>query len=107
MPYQAKVSIGVKGHDTGRWMSPMKMFEYMAAGVPVISSDLAVLREILINEKNALLVSPSDPTKWCEALDLLINEAGLSKSIGTQAHMDYLQKYTWGIRARAILSLFD
>ena len=61
MPYQAKVSIGVKGHDTGRWMSPMKMFEYMAAGVPVISSDLAVLREILINEKNALLVSPPIP----------------------------------------------
>ena len=107
MPYQAKVSIGVSGHDTGRWMSPMKMFEYMAAGVPIISSDLPALREILTNGKNALLVSPSEPKRWCEALDLLINEAGLSESIGTQAHLDYRQKYTWGIRAQAILSLFD
>lgn len=107
MPYQISVSIGVKGHDTGRWMSPMKMFEYMAAGVPIISSDLPVLREILINEKNALLVSPSDSTKWCEALDRLINNAELSNSIGKQAHLDYLEKYTWGARARAIISLFD
>ena len=107
MPYQISVSIGVKGHDTGKWMSPMKMFEYMAAGVPIISSDLPVLREILIDEKNALLVSPSDPTKWCEALDRLINNAELSIAIGKQAHLDYLEKYTWGARARAILSLFD
>ncbi len=107
MPYQTKVSIGVSGHDTGRWMSPMKMFEYMAAGVPIICSDLSVLREILTNRKNAFLVSPSEPKRWCEALDLLTNDVELSESIGTQAHMDYQQKYTWGIRARAILSLFD
>jgi glycosyltransferase involved in cell wall biosynthesis len=107
MPYQISVSIGVKVHDTGKWMSPMKMFEYMAAGVPIISSDLPVLREILINKKNALLVSPSDSTKWCEALDRLINNPELSNSIGKQAHLDYLEKYTWGARARAIISLFD
>ena len=40
MPYQKSVSIGIKGHDTARWMSPMKMFEYMSSHTPIISSDL-------------------------------------------------------------------
>ena len=107
MPYQKKVSIGVKNHDTGRWMSPMKMFEYMAAGVPIISSDLPVLREVLTNKHNALLVSASDPKKWCNALDLLSNDSEFANFLGKQAHSDYLENYTWGIRARAILSLLD
>ena len=89
MPYQTKVSIGSKGHDTGRWMSPMKMFEYMAAGVPIISSDLPVLREILRNEENALLVSPSKHKEWCMALDRLSNDPVLAESIGKCAYSDY------------------
>lgn len=107
MPYQTKVSIGSKGHDTGRWMSPMKMFEYMAAGVPIISSDLPVLREILRNEENALLVSPSKHKEWCMALDRLSNDPVLAESIGKCAYSDYIEKYTWERRAEAILSLFD
>ena len=105
MPYQSKVSIGVKGHDTGRWMSPMKMFEYMASGVPIISSDLSVLREVLLDEENAILVSPSDQREWCEALDRLSYDASLADSIGQRAHQDYRERYTWGVRARAILAL--
>lgn len=107
MPYQSKVSIGVKGHDTGRWMSPMKMFEYMASGVPIISSDLPVLREILVDEKNALLVTPSDPVEWCRALDRLTSDHSFADSLGSQAYQDYKNRFTWGARARAILSLWN
>ena len=56
MPYQKIVSVGYAGSDTASWMSPMKMFEFMSSGVPFISSDLPVLREILVHEKNCLLV---------------------------------------------------
>jgi glycosyltransferase involved in cell wall biosynthesis len=105
MPYQAKVSIGVKGHDTAQWMSPMKMFEYMATGLPIISSDLPSLREVLKDKKNALLVSPTDPKQWCEALDCLIVDSELADCIGRQAYQDYKEKYTWGARARKIISL--
>ena len=75
----------------------MKMFEYMGVMVPIICSDLSVLREILTNRKNAFLVSPSEPKDGAKRWDLLMNDADLSESIGTQAHMDYRQKYTWGI----------
>lgn len=107
MPYQEKVSIGVKGHDTAKWMSPMKMFEYMATGLPIISSDLPSLREVLEHKKNALLVSPSDPRAWCDALDCLSIDSNLADSIGMQAFKDYKDKYTWGARARKIITLLE
>jgi hypothetical protein len=104
MPYQRSVSIGLQGHDTARWMSPMKMFEYLAAGVPIISSDLPVLREVLENERNALLVDAENAAKWVAALDSLILNPDYANSIGERAHQQYKNKYTWLSRADALLA---
>jgi len=103
MPYQESVSIGVAGHDTARWMSPMKMFEYMASGIPLISSDLPVLREVLEEGRNALLVPPRDAAAWVAAVDRLATEPGLPARLGAAAHHDYQLHYTWAARARRLL----
>ncbi len=103
MPYQEKVSIGAPGHDTGEWMSPMKMFEYMSTGVPIISSNLPVLREVLVNRKNAILVKPSDVDDWLAGLDSLHADPALSSRIGEQSFKDLQERYTWKARAKAIL----
>jgi hypothetical protein len=103
MPYQESVSIGISGHDTARWMSPMKMFEYMATGVPIISSNLPALCEILRNRKNALLVPPSDSKLWGDALDILLKDAKLASSIGLSAYRDYRDKHTWKQRALRLI----
>lgn len=104
MPYQENVSISHNHkHDTARWMSPMKMFEYMATGRPVISSDLPVLREVLSNEYNSLLVKADDITSWSSAIRKLLENKELAARIGKQAHLDYLNKYTWRKRAEEIL----
>lgn len=104
MPYQHSVSIGVKKHDTVRWMSPMKMFEYMASGVPIISSDLPVLREILKDGVNALLVVPDRPETWISALDRLIEDPDLASSLGEKAHSQYRREHTWLRRAQILLA---
>lgn len=104
MPYQQRVSIGVPGHGTARWMSPMKMFEYLAAGVPIISSDLSVLNEVLIDGKNSLLVPPDNVDKWIAALDLLADNKDMANSIGTFAHRQYRDQHTWKRRAEFLLS---
>lgn len=103
MPYQKNVSIGIKGHDTAKWMSPMKMFEYMATGVPIVSSNLTVLREVLINNVNALLVSHDNVDEWINAIDKLIEDKELAKKIGAQSHKDYNNLYTWSQRAKRII----
>ena len=107
LPYQERVSIGAPRHDTARWMSPMKMFEYMASGVPVISSDLPPLREVLVDGVNALLVTPGDAGAWVSALDRLLEDESLARSLGATAHEQSQREYTWDIRARRLLALGD
>lgn len=105
MPYQTRVSIGVREHDTARWMSPMKMFEYLASGVPIISSDLPVLREVLEHGRNALLVPPDCPELWLAALDRLVADPKLARRLGEAGHAEYLERYTWDHRARQLLAI--
>ena len=68
MPYESGISIGSKKIDSSQWMSPLKMFEYMASGKPIISSDLPVLREVLKNEYNAYLVNSKNVNDWISAI---------------------------------------
>ena len=103
MPYQESVSIGVAGHDTARWMSPMKMFEYLGAGVPIISSDLPVLREVLIDGENSLLARPSDIGSWLAALDRIEENPEWAARIGANAHDQYERQHTWTRRAEKII----
>jgi glycosyltransferase involved in cell wall biosynthesis len=103
MPYQESVSIGIAGHDTARWMSPMKMFEYLGAGVPIISSDLPVLREVLLDGHNSLLVRPSDIDSWLAALDRITGNPELAARIGSNAHDQYERQHTWTRRAEKII----
>lgn len=103
MPYQESVSIGVAGHDTARWMSPMKMFEYLGAGVPIISSDLPVLREVLLDGENCLLACPSDIDSWLAALDRIAGNPELAARIGSNAHNQYKRQHTWTRRAEKII----
>ena len=104
MPYQKSVSLGVGRYDTARWMSPMKMFEYMAAGVPIVSSDLPVLREVLSHDANALLVPPDDVEAWGKAIDRLLSDTALSRRLASTAHSQYQRQHTWEHRARALLA---
>lgn len=103
MPYQRSVSIGVEGQDTARWMSPMKMFEYMASGNAILSSDLPVLAEVLEDGRNALLIAPEDTAAWITALARMRLRPELRETIGAAAHDDYRRHYTWERRAAAIL----
>jgi glycosyltransferase involved in cell wall biosynthesis len=88
-----------------RFMSPLKLFEYMASGNPIISSDLPSIREVL-NENNSLLVSPDDPAALSRGIEQVVNNPSLAAKIAQQAAIDIL-KYTWRQRAFIILSAID
>ena len=105
MPYQKSVSIGIKGIDTAEWMSPMKMFEYMSTGVPIISSNLPVIREVLKDNENCLLVDPDDFIAWSESLRSIVKDKHLAEKLQNNAYNEYKSKYTWEDRAQKILNL--
>lgn len=101
-PYQADASVP-GGHVTTEWMSPLKIFEYMAAGKAFIVSDLPVLHEVLSDRRNCLLVPPADIAAWESALRLLLADRGLRDALGHEAHREFHAKYTWARRAESII----
>ena len=105
MPYQERVSIGLTGHETGRWMSPMKMFEYMSSGTPFIASDLPVLREVLCDGGNAVMVASDNIEAWSNCILALRNDPTRRKALAKRAHDDYRANYTWRRRAERMIHL--
>lgn len=101
LPYQKGLSLGGRNIDTSAWMSPMKLFEYMAARRAIVASDLPVLREVL-NEGNALLVRPDDLDDWIAALGAC-EAPSYRERHAAGAYADFLANYTWEKRAARAL----
>lgn len=94
LPYPREIA-------TADSMSPMKLFEALAAGRPIIASDLPVLRELLIHEENALLVDPSDTAAWLAAIRRLQSDPPLAQRLAANARALAAQ-CTWEKRAEMI-----
>jgi len=100
-PYSSKVSVfGNKG-NTSKFMSPLKIFEYMSFKKPIIASNLPVLREVL-SEKNSILVDPENMNSWINAInDLRVKEN--RENIANTALKDF-KNFTWKSRALQIIN---
>jgi glycosyltransferase involved in cell wall biosynthesis len=81
--------------------SPLKLFEYMAAGVPIVASDLPALREVLADGRNGLLVPPDDPAALAAALRRLLDDPVLADRLRAQAFAD-VAAHTWAARAATV-----
>ncbi len=101
-PYQESVA-GVGGGELSRWMSPLKIFEYMSAGKAIVASNLPVLQEVLVDRRNCLLAPPADIECWAVALRKL-ESADLRITLGRQAREEFLEKHTWRRRAETVLT---
>ena len=84
-----------------RYTSPVKLFEYMASGNPIVASDLPSIREIL-NADNAVLVKSNDPEALAEGIKKVLQDKNLGDRLLGQAFAD-VQKYTWRKRAGEIM----
>lgn len=82
-------------------MSPLKMFEYMAAHRPIVTSDLPTVRDVL-SEETAFFCMPGDPASLGEVLKE-IREQPESASERANAALQLVQRHTWEERMRRIL----
>jgi glycosyltransferase involved in cell wall biosynthesis len=101
MPYERSVSVS-GGGNTADICSPMKMFEYMAAGRAILSSDLPVLHEVL-DETSAVFCPPEDPAAWVSALNRLAADTSLRDRLAASARAK-VEPYAWQERARRSLA---
>lgn len=103
MPH-AKTNVrAFSGSDISRWTSPMKLFEYMASGVPIVASDLPVLSEVLDHERTALIANADDPHAWETAVRRLMSDAKLRKTLATNAYSQLERCHTWDARVAHVL----
>jgi glycosyltransferase involved in cell wall biosynthesis len=103
MPFGTVIA-GSSGGNSVEICSPMKMFDYLAAGRAIMASNLPVLHEVL-NDSNALLLPPDDEAVWHMALNRLVSQRSLRDSLGQQARKD-ASRYSWVKREAAILKGF-
>ncbi|MEN6482473.1 MAG: glycosyltransferase [Anaerolineaceae bacterium] len=104
MPYQ-KFIAGSSGGNTVDICSPMKMFEYMATGRAIITSDLPVLREVL-DESSARFCPVDDLDQWHLAIRDLLDQPEKRMQIGINA-LGKVEQYSWFNRSKRILNAFE
>lgn len=85
---------------------PVKMFEYMAAGLPVISSDISLWKEIIEGNKCGVCVNPMNPEEIAEAIDYLARHPEEALKMGDNGKKAVLEKYNWEVEERKLLALY-
>jgi glycosyltransferase involved in cell wall biosynthesis len=82
--------------------SPLKAFELMQAGVPIVATDLPSIRELLTDGQNAVLVRPDDAPSLARGIELLLRDRDLAARLARHASAHVLE-FSWERRARRIL----
>ncbi|HEY4503938.1 MAG TPA: glycosyltransferase family 4 protein [Candidatus Paceibacterota bacterium] len=95
LPNSARNDIG------SLYTSPLKLFEYMASGVPVVASRVPAICEIL-NDSNSTLITPDDPNALYQAIKNVFNDNFEAQNKARKALQD-VNMYTWNSRAKLIL----
>ncbi|QDF29540.1 glycosyltransferase [Halarcobacter anaerophilus] len=99
-PYQGEKA----GNRNSDYMSPIKIFEYMASKKSIICSDLPAIRES-INENHAIFVKNDDVNEWIKALSSLIDNQNNMKKLSENAYDYCLKNFTYEARSKKILEL--
>lgn len=85
---------------------PVKMFEYMAAGVPVIASDFPLWREIVEGNECGICIDPLNPQAIAEAIDFLVTCPLDAERMGRNGQRAVAEKYNWSIEEQKLLVFY-
>jgi glycosyltransferase involved in cell wall biosynthesis len=85
---------------------PTKMFEYMSSGIPVISSDFPLWRDIIEGNRCGICVDPRDPRAIAAAIDYLVTHPQLAKAMGENGRRAVLEKYNWTVQANRLTDFY-
>lgn len=85
---------------------PVKMFEYMAAGIPVIASDFPLWREIVLRNQCGLCVDPMDPASIAKAIDYLVRHFNEARQMGENGRRAVMERYNWPKEEKKMLLFY-
>ena len=88
------------------WAYPVKLFEYMAAGLPVVASDFPVWRRVVEGAGCGLLVDPMDPAAIAKAIDWIFAHPDEAEAMGRRGKEAVLTHYNWEAEGRILVALY-
>ena len=86
---------------------PVKMFEYMCAGIPVIASDFPLWRSIIDNAQCGLCVDPLETQEIADAIDYLVTHPEEARAMGENGRKSVIERYNWSIEEAKLFDFYD
>lgn len=86
---------------------PVKMFEYMSAGIPVIASNFPLWKEIIEKNKCGICVNPLDVHEIADAITWVINHPEEARIMGENGRLAVVERYNWENEFRKLQVLYE
>lgn len=86
---------------------PIKLFEYMAAGIPVVCSDFPLWKKIVKEENCGIVVDPENAEEILEAVNRLLDNRELAQQMATNGKKAVLNRYNWAIEEEKLLDFYQ
>ena len=99
--------LGLNDRNVTQGACPIKVLEYMAAGRPLIASNMPIVRELVREDVDALLFSPNDPNDLARQVLTLLDDFEQSKRLAESASKRALTKFTWHESQKKLLKVYD
>lgn len=99
------VAVAPYGDDQPFYFSPLKIYEYMAAGLPVVASRVGHLESVVQDGHNGLLCPPGDPLALATQLEKLSDDTDLAERLGSNARKHVIANHDWNQVALRVMEL--
>ena len=99
---RGQIGLAPYGADSPRYFSPLKLFEYLAAGLAVVAADLPGVTDI-VGPESAMLVPAGDAGAFAQAVERLASDESLRERMGAAGRELVTARHTWRHRAREVL----
>lgn len=86
---------------------PVKMFEYMSAGIPVIASNFPLWKEIIEKNQCGVCVDPLNPLEIAKAIEYVLKNDEIAKKYGKNGRMLIENKYNWEKEEKKLINIYE
>ncbi len=93
--------------ESGFFNSPVKLFEYLGIGKPIIATDVGQQGEVIIDNDNGLLIPEKSPGAIAEAVYKIYKDPDLSVRLSKFARRAAVEKYDWKVNAAHVIEIYN